>query len=106
MHFASLIEAGESMKQPAVYFRNITAGSLTLLEAVLAQGVEMFVFSSTAAVYGTPESLPVQEDATLKPTLAPRLRRTAPPPTLEMDVDAPDDLGNLDPLAWPQTRQA
>ena len=68
MHFASLIEAGESMKQPGAYFRNIMAGSLTLLEAVLAQGVEMFVFSSTAAVYGTPESLPVQEDATLKPT--------------------------------------
>ncbi len=70
IHFAALIEAGESMKQPETYFRNITAGSLSLLEAMLAQGVNRIVFSSTAAVYGTPDSLPIRENAPLRPTNA------------------------------------
>ncbi|MGB9148440.1 MAG: UDP-glucose 4-epimerase GalE [Acidobacteriaceae bacterium] len=68
MHFAALIEAGESMAKPEVYFRNNTAATLTLLEAMLAAGVRRLVFSSTAAVYGEPESTPIREDAPLRPT--------------------------------------
>src|SRR3984893_4308937 len=68
MHFAPLIEAGESMKHPEIYFRNNTAASLTLLEAMLATGHDRLVFSSTAACYGEPESTPILEDAKLEPT--------------------------------------
>jgi UDP-glucose 4-epimerase len=68
MHFAALIEAGESMKHPEMYFRNNTASTLSLLEAMLATGVGRLVFSSTAAVYGEPASTPIEEDAALAPT--------------------------------------
>ena len=68
MHFAALIEAGESMKHPEIYFRNNTAASLTLLEAMLATGHDRLVFSSTAACYGEPDSTPIFEDARLEPT--------------------------------------
>ncbi len=70
MHFAALIEAGESMRKPEIYFRNNTASTLSLLEAMLAQGVNKLVFSSTAAVYGEPETVPIPEDARLAPTNA------------------------------------
>ena len=70
MHFAALIEAGESMKVPEVYFRNNTMATLTLLEAMLATGHDKFVFSSTAACYGEPERTPITEDARLLPTNA------------------------------------
>jgi len=70
MHFAALIEAGESMEKPEIYFRNNTAGTLTLLEAMLATGHERLVFSSTAACYGEPERTPILEDAKLAPTNA------------------------------------
>src|SRR5882757_501414 len=68
MHFAALIEAGESMKHPEIYFRSNTASTLSLLEAMLAAGVDRLVFSSTAAVYGEPRSTPIEEDAVLAPT--------------------------------------
>ncbi len=68
MHFAALIEAGESMKYPEVYFRNNSAKTLTLLEAMLATGHNQLVFSSTAACYGEPERVPILEDAKLDPT--------------------------------------
>ena len=70
MHFAALIEAGESMKAPEVFFRNNTANALTLLEAMLAAGVKRFVFSSTAALYGNPERTPIEENDSLHPTNA------------------------------------
>lgn len=70
MHFAALIEAGESMKEPEVYFRNNSASTLTLLEAMLATDVKRLVFSSTAALYGEPEKTPIEEDAPLRPTNA------------------------------------
>jgi len=70
LHFAALIEAGESMQVPERYFRNNTASTLTLFEAMLAAGVNKLVFSSTAAVYGEPESTPIREDAKLQPTNA------------------------------------
>jgi UDP-glucose 4-epimerase len=68
MHFAALIEAGESMKNPAAFFRNNTANALTLLEAMLAHGVKKFVFSSTAALFGNPERSPIEDDDLLRPT--------------------------------------
>lgn len=70
LHFAALIEAGESMVRPEIFFRNNTASTLSLLEAILAHGPRRLVFSSTAAVYGEPETVPIQEDARLLPTNA------------------------------------
>jgi UDP-glucose 4-epimerase len=70
LHFAALIEAGESMVNPEKFFRNNTASTLTLLEAMLAEGPRRLVFSSTAAVYGEPESVPIPETARLLPTNA------------------------------------
>lgn len=70
LHFAALIEAGESMVHPEQFFRNNTASTLTLLEAMLAHGPRRLVFSSTAAVYGEPESTPIPEDAPHRPSNA------------------------------------
>jgi len=70
LHFAALIEAGESMVRPELFFRNNTASTLTLLEAMLSHGPRRLVFSSTAAVYGEPQAVPIQEDARLLPTNA------------------------------------
>ncbi len=67
MHFAALIEAGESMKHPELFFRNNSASSLTLLEAMLHHGVDRIVFSSTAALYGEPEAIPIRESDPLRP---------------------------------------
>jgi UDP-glucose 4-epimerase len=70
VHMAALIEAGESMVRPELFFRNNTASTLSLLEAILAHGPRKLVFSSTAAVYGEPEEVPILEDAKLQPTNA------------------------------------
>ena len=70
MHFAALIEAGESMKAPEQFFRNNTANALTLVEAMLAAGIKHLVFSSTAALYGNPERTPIEEEDLLRPTNA------------------------------------
>lgn len=70
MHFAAFIEAGESMKFPENFFRNNTANTLTLLEAMLRARVNRFVFSSTAALYGNPTRTPIAEEDALKPTNA------------------------------------
>lgn len=70
MHFAALIEAGESMKAPEQFFRNNGLNTLTLLEAMLAAGVKRFVFSSTAALFGNPDRTPIEEDDTVRPTNA------------------------------------
>jgi UDP-glucose 4-epimerase len=56
------------MQVPEKYFRNNTMNSLTLLEAILQHKVQRLVFSSTAALYGTPERTPIEESDTLKPT--------------------------------------
>ncbi len=63
IHFAAYIAVGESMKIPEIYFKNNTAGSLSLLTAMLETGVKNIVFSSTAAVYGMPERVPIPETA-------------------------------------------
>ena len=67
IHFAAYKAAGESMTHPGKYFENNVGGSLRLIEAARTAGVRHLVFSSTAAVYGTPRSLPVKEDAELHP---------------------------------------
>jgi UDP-glucose 4-epimerase len=63
IHFAAFIAVGESMKKPEIYFHNNTAGSLSLLTAMLQAGVRNIVFSSTAAVYGMPANVPIPESA-------------------------------------------
>lgn len=70
LHFAALIEAGESMQAPERYFRNNSANTLNLLEAMLRHGVRKIVFSSTAALYGNPRRLPIEETDPLEPTNA------------------------------------
>ena len=70
MHFAASIEAGESMQFPERFFRNNTANALTLLETMLQNGVNKFIFSSTAAVYGNPARTPIEETDSLAPTNA------------------------------------
>lgn len=68
IHMAASSLVGESVKNPHVYFtNNITAG-LTLLEAMLTVGVKKLVFSSTAATYGAPETVPITEAAPVNPT--------------------------------------
>ncbi len=67
LHFAAFSLVGESMQQPLRYFRNNTAGSLALLETMLAHGVRRFVLSSTAALFGTPDGVPIGEEATVRP---------------------------------------
>src|SRR5271165_4750292 len=70
MHFAALIEAGESVKHPEQYFENNSLRTLTLLRMMLKHRVSRFVFSSTAAVYGEPQSVPIVEEHPLSPTNA------------------------------------
>jgi UDP-glucose-4-epimerase GalE len=61
IHFAAFIAVGESMREPARYFTNNVAGSLSLLDAMVQAGVKHVVFSSTAAVYGNPHASPILE---------------------------------------------
>jgi len=67
VHFAAYIAVGESMKVPELYFHNNTAGSLSLLTAMLKTGIDKIVFSSTAAVYGMPARVPVTESEPYAP---------------------------------------
>ena len=67
MHFAAFIEAGESMEKPEKYFTNNSAGTLCLLNAVIETNVKYFIFSSTAALYGFPDIIPIGEDTSLMP---------------------------------------
>jgi len=67
MHFAASIEVGESVRMPLKYYRDNTANTLNLLEAVERVGLDIFVFSSTAAVYGMPLKVPIKEESPLMP---------------------------------------
>lgn len=67
IHLAAFIEAGESVVKPGKYFRNNTVGGLALLEAMRSAGVSRMVFSSTAAVYGQPENVPIRETDRTEP---------------------------------------
>jgi UDP-glucose 4-epimerase len=67
MHFAAFIEAGESVTNPLKYYRNNVSNTQVVLSAMESSGVEKFVFSSTAAVYGIPEKLPITEETPKNP---------------------------------------
>ena len=67
IHFAAYKSVGESMTDPFRYFSNNVGGSTTLIDAVVAAGVEQFVFSSSAAIYGSPARVPVTEDLVAQP---------------------------------------
>lgn len=67
IHFAGLIEVGISVADPAAFYQANVNGSLTLLRAMIEAGVDSIVFSSTAAVYGQPDSVPIAEDAPTAP---------------------------------------
>ena len=62
LHFAGSVVVPESVAQPIMYYRNNTLNTLALIECALAKGVHHFVFSSSAAIYGTPQTMPVSED--------------------------------------------
>lgn len=68
VHFAGSIQVAESVRHPVQYYRNNTVNSLNLIEAAIEHGVEAFVFSSTAAVYGAAGAEPVTEEAPMAPT--------------------------------------
>lgn len=68
LHFAALSLVAESVEQPERYYRNNVGGALNLLEAMGEAGVPRLVFSSTAAVYGEPEEVPIPETANTRPT--------------------------------------
>lgn len=67
MHFAALAYVGESVAAPGLYYRNNVAGTLCLLEAMRASGVDTIVFSSSCATYGLPRHLPIAEDDSQDP---------------------------------------
>jgi UDP-glucose 4-epimerase len=67
IHFAAFIQVEESVREPLKYYRNNVANSLTLLDVLRKNNVSNFVYSSTAAVYGQPEKIPVEETAPLAP---------------------------------------
>lgn len=67
VHFAGKIQVGESVAMPAMYFDNNLTKTLALLDEVVAAGTGVFVFSSSAAVYGAPEESPIRETARLEP---------------------------------------
>ncbi len=67
VHFAAYIDNSESMAKPGKYFSNNVLGTVNLLEAMIAAGVRTLVFSSTCGVYGTPDCMPIDETASLRP---------------------------------------
>lgn len=67
IHFAASIVVEESVKDPFKYYNNNSVNSLKLIETCIEEGIENFVFSSTAAIYGTPEKLPITEEDKLAP---------------------------------------
>ena len=67
MHFAAFAYVGESMEKPQLYFRNNVVNTLGLLEVMLEAGRRTIVFSSTCATYGTPDTVPIAEDAAQRP---------------------------------------
>ena len=67
LYYGGYIQAGESVINPGRYFANNVGGCIALLNAMVAYGVGRFVFSSSAAVYGEPDEVPIREDAALRP---------------------------------------
>jgi UDP-glucose 4-epimerase len=67
MHFAASIQVGESVRNPALYYRNNLMSTIQFIDALRDEGVNRLVFSSTAAVYGEPDTVPIPESALLAP---------------------------------------
>ena len=67
MHFAAFIQVGESVKKPLKYYQNNSVNAVTLLNAMVDEGISNFIFSSTAAVYGQPANVPVTEHEPIRP---------------------------------------
>jgi UDP-glucose-4-epimerase GalE len=67
MHFAAFLDVGESVRDPARYYRNNVVGTLGVLEAMAAESVKQFVFSSTCATYGEPAEAPITESHPQRP---------------------------------------
>ncbi len=67
MHFASFIQVGESVQNPGKYYQNNVAGTLNLLDTMVAHQVENFIFSSTAAIFGEPQYVPIDEQHAKQP---------------------------------------
>src|SRR5574341_177941 len=67
INYGGYLQDGESVQQPGRYFANNISGAITLLNVMAAFGVERFVFSSSAAVYGNPDSVPIPESAPMRP---------------------------------------
>lgn len=67
IHFAGFIEAGESVKNPRKYYTNNVLGTFNLLNTIRDEGIQNIIFSSSAAVYGIPEKLPIKEEHPLNP---------------------------------------
>ena len=70
MHFAASLNVGDSVRDPAAYYRNNVIGSIGTLEAMASEGCRLFVFSSSCAVYGEPDSTPITEDHPTRPVNA------------------------------------
>ncbi len=68
MHFCARSLVGESVKNPLAYFDNNVGGTVCLIQSMLSRGVGRLVFSSTAAVYGEPDHVPIKEEASIAPT--------------------------------------
>ena len=68
MHFAAFSQVGESMRHPLKYYRNNLSETVNLIDAMINNGVNRFVFSSTAAVYGEPQEIPITETHSCLPT--------------------------------------
>ena len=68
IHFAASSQVGESMADPLKYYDNNVGGTIVLLQAMVAHGIDKIVFSSTAATYGEPESIPIMESDPTQPT--------------------------------------
>ena len=67
MHFASYIQVGESVKEPSKYYTNNLTNTLNLLDAMVVSGIKRFIFSSSAAVYGDPHTVPIPENHSKDP---------------------------------------
>ncbi|HHB91852.1 MAG TPA: UDP-glucose 4-epimerase GalE [Thioploca sp.] len=67
MHFASFIQVGESIENPGKYYQNNVAGTLNLLDIMVAHQVKNFIFSSTAAIFGEPQYIPIDEQHAKQP---------------------------------------